>query len=701
MRRGLLPVLFFLLLYIPASVLCMILVPSVLSAQEKLALEGLAEEGVYITYLSGTVDVDLTPQNGVSDFEPAELDMELPVGCVIRTGRSSLCEITIPDRSVIRLASGSSFEIVDASIDTKTGRIRERFNFFAGKFRAKVEKFTVRNSEFTVASGTTLAGVRGTELGGAIRTGNGADFLCFEGEVVIESTGDVFEPVVLNAGEMSYVPQAGAPSGVQAISQETLEKWKAEFATGEEIRLESETGDEWLEESWEPVEKQPHKKSKVDTRFSFAAQLGTLTIDGDLYSAYALMPSLAIGKFGIGLYLPAIVPPRAGFFGFNEWYNRYEWDFENPEDGVRDALLKIRYIRWGEKGDPVFLQAGGIDDFTLGHGFIVSGYSNTPHFPLYRRTGLQFDLDTDRFGFETMVADLSRFQLFGGRIYTRPLGRLLPFSIGITVVRDKPLPQSSPNYLEEPNIFLFGADAEYPVFGMGDDTASFGLTVYADGATMGYLYSELPASLAGKTTGGSIGFVPGAGTCIGMNGSVGEIFTFRAEYRLIFGYFEPGIINGSWEKRRLVYGTELVGLISDTSYSSNVTSGVLVEGGVLLFKAVSLSAGFSSYTTTRYSLAESKNVTDTITGGMLSLGTRKGPDSRFSGSISYRREDGLESIFQQPFDAKTRFEAEVAYEFAQQAEVSLSFIHSYRFNDLSGQHEPVDTLGVSTTFAFF
>ncbi|MBN2322370.1 MAG: FecR domain-containing protein [Spirochaetes bacterium] len=698
MRRGMLFVLLLLLLYVPASYMCMMLVPSVLSAQEQLTLEGLTEEGVFITYLSGAVDVDRTPQNGISDFEIAELDMELPSGCVIRTGRSSLCEITIPQRSVIRLASGSSFEIVDASVDTETGRVRERFNFFAGKFRAKVEKFTVRDSEFTVASGTTLAGVRGTELGGAIRTGDGADFFCFEGEVVIKSAEDVFEPVVLNAGEMSYVPQAGAPSGVQAIPQETLKQWRDEFATVEETAA-AQTSDEWLEESWEPVEKQAQKD---EAAFSFAVQLGTLTAGSEVYSALALMPSFAVGKFGIGLYLPAIVPSQTGFFGFNEWYNRSEWDFENLQDGVGDALLKIRYIRWGEEGDPLFLQAGGIDGFTLGHGFIVDGYSNTPHFPLYRRTGLRFDLDTDRFGFETMIADLSRFQLIGGRIYTRPLGRALPFAVGITVVRDRPLPSASPNILEEPNIFLFGADAELPVFGTADTgAASFGLTVYADGATMGYLYPELPASLAGKTAGATIGFVPGAGMCIGLKGNVGEIFTFRAEYRLIFGYFEPGLINESWEKRRLVYGTELEGLISDTSYKDDVTSGLLAEGGVLLFNTVSLDAGFSSYTTTRYSLTESKNVPYTVKGGMLSLGIEKGAIRRFSGSISYRREDGLETVFQQPLDAKTRLDAEVSYEFAPQAEVSFFLIRSFRFNEQTLQHEPVDTLGVRTTFAVF
>jgi len=677
-------------------------------AQEGTLRGGMEQEPAYITYLSGNIDVDRTPNNEISDFEPAELDMELPIGTIIRTGRDSLCEITIPGRSLMRLASGTVFQIEQSEAEEETGTFRERFNFLAGKFKATVEKFTTKDSEYSVVSGTTLAGVRGSELGGAIKIGKGADFLCFEGELVIESTEGVFEPIVLTSGERSYVPKEGVPSPVQTIPEETLKQWEQEFATEEEYALALEKEEEVLaleeeEEVEEAVEEpevvlEPEKpKSVLETALSLNAWIGTLTIGNDLYAHWVFAPELTIGKFGMGLYFPAIFSPDVGLFGFNGWYNHDEWDFQNLQDGIHDALLKFYYIRWGQKGDPLFFKIGGIDDFTLGHGFIVNGYSNMVYFPIERSMGVQFDLDTDRFGFETMVADLSRFELMGGRIYTRPLGRIVPFAVGVTVVRDRPVPATSPNNLQEPNVFVFGADVEFAFI----DTSALGMKAYADAATVGYLYPELPASLSGKTIGGMLGFLPSVGTGIGIMGNISETFTFRAEYRFFIGYYEPGIIDFGWESRRLYYGQELEGLIADTSYRDSTQSGFLLQGGLLLFRKVSLGIGFESYTMTRHSIAESKNELDTVNRGELSLGIRKGLIPKLSGSVSYRREDNLETIFQQPFDSNTKLEASVTYELAEGVAIAVNAKRAFLYNDVTGQHEPIDTLGVKTVFTFF
>jgi hypothetical protein len=221
-----------------------------LYAQEGLTQKGLEEEFAYITYLAGNVEVDRTPENDVSDFEPAEIDMELAVGTIIRTGRDSLCEITIPGRSLMRLSSGTVFQIEQSEVEEETGRFRERFNFLAGKFKSTVEKFSAKDSEYSVVSGTTLAGVRGSELGGAIRIQKGVDFLCFEGELMIESTEGAFEPVVLRSGQRSYVPEVGVPTPAQTIAEETLEQWEQEFATEEEKAL-------FLEEEEEEAVEEP------------------------------------------------------------------------------------------------------------------------------------------------------------------------------------------------------------------------------------------------------------------------------------------------------------------------------------------------------------------------------------------------------------------------------------------------------------
>ena len=665
------------------------------SSQDAVSQNELEEEPAYITYLSGNVDVDRTPQNDISDFEPAELGMELGVGSIIRTGREALCEITMPDRSLLRLSKGTVFEIKQSSINRETGKVRERFNFLAGKFRAKVEKLVTTDSEFAVVSGTALAGVRGTVLGGSLKVGKGADFLCFDGEIVLESTIGAYEPVVLKSKEMSFVPLDGAPEPVQSIPEETLRKWEQDFKTeGEVLAVDEETEDEWQDESWKPQKKPASDLEKI---FALNAWIGTINIDSNVYAHWVFTPQFTVGKLGIGLYIPAIFSPDVGFFGFNEWYNHDEWDFRDLQDIVHDSLLKFHYIRYGEKGDPFFFKIGGIDDLTLGHGFIVDSYSNMVYFPKERSMGMQFDLDTERFGFETLIADFSRFQLIGGRIYTRPMGMVLPFAIGLTAVRDRPVPAISPNYMQEPNIFVFGADAEMPI----SRSDAFGLKVYADGATVGYLYPEIPPSLSGKVSAATLGFIPGIGTGVGLMGHVSGFFTYRAEYRFISGYYEPGLIDSMWENRRLYYGQQLEGLIDDTSYSGDIKMGFLVKGGFVLFEKIELGLGLESYNVTRYSIEELQNVSDTVTKGDFSLGIRKGLIPRLHGSFSYRREDDLESVFRQPFDSNTRLEASVVYELATGVDLAVDAKRTFQYNDGTQKYEPIDSLGVKTVITFF
>jgi hypothetical protein len=669
----------------------------ILSAQD-----GMDEEPAYVSFLSGNVDVDSTPENDISDFEPAELDKELPVGSIIRTGREALCEITLPDGSTLSLTAGTVFQIESSSYNRETGKTRQRFNFIAGKFKARVKKFTTTDSEFSVVSGTTLAGVRGSILGGSTRAGAGADFLCFEGQLVIESLEDAFEPVVLNEGQMSFVPKEGAPTPVVEIPQETIEEWEEEFKPfeAEEQPVPQEKEEEISEPVEEEVQAAPQKEpepqeSMISKILTLNAWIGTVTIDNNVYAHWVFTPELTLGKFGLGLYLPAIFAPEVGILGFNEWYNHDEWDYTNLQDAIHDTLLKFHYIRWGEKGDPLYIKLGSIDDFTLGQGFIVDRYSNMVYFPQRRTMGLQFDLDTDGFGIETMIADFSRFQLIGGRIYVRPMGRALPLAIGVTAVRDKPIPDSA-DERNQPNIFVFGADTELPVV----RTDALGLTLYADIAKVGYLYQELPASLSGLATEGIIDFVDGLGTGVGIMGNIAKVFNYRAEYRFIIGYYEPGFIDRLWENRRLYYGEELAGLLADRSYKDDITAGFLMRGGLLLFEKIELGLGLESYNTTRYSIAESKNVNDTVKKADLYLGIKKGLIPRVYGSFSYDREDDLESVFEYPFDSNTMLEAVVVYELAPGVALSFNAKRTFRYNDVSGEYEPIDTLGVKTVFTF-
>ncbi|MGC8595876.1 MAG: hypothetical protein ACP5MI_09765 [Candidatus Kryptoniota bacterium] len=149
------------------------------------------------------------------------------------------------------------------------------------------------------------------------------------------------------------------------------------------------------------------------------------------YYTLTLMPDLSFGKFGVGLDLNLRINSQDGTIRKVDW-----------ADGAYRKI--IRYVRWGHKHDPLYVRLGALDMATLGHGFIMSYYSNSPGLD-DRRIGAEFDVDFNKFGFETVYGDFQQAGLIGGRGYVRPLKFTtlagVPviggFEIGATYVTDQ------------------------------------------------------------------------------------------------------------------------------------------------------------------------------------------------------------------------------------------------------------------------
>lgn len=185
-------------------------------AQEE---ESLPEAPAYISYLAGGVDVDTTPDNGIEDFEIAELGIELPTGTIIRTGKDALCEITLADESTIKISSSSVFTLQTQLYDSNTGKKNQRFSLLFGRVRAKVQKLLTSDSVFEIKSGTALAGVRGTSFG-VQYDGSVVQVLTFDGSVTLSSVENAFEPLIIEQGRMSSVLPSGIPEPVTAIPED-------------------------------------------------------------------------------------------------------------------------------------------------------------------------------------------------------------------------------------------------------------------------------------------------------------------------------------------------------------------------------------------------------------------------------------------------------------------------------------------------
>ncbi len=258
-----------------------------------------------------------------------------------------------------------------------------------------------------------------------------------------------------------------------------------------------------------PVFSQEEEK---DTGFNFNMQLelGAETFnDGDVpisYQKLSIYPDLSFGKVGIGLAITF-------HYRFDDGDGNFDFRGDDwvPHDDLTfwDIYLPIfRYVRYGHKGDPLYAKIGSIEDGTLGNGFIMSSYSNTNFLPERRIVGLAFDIDGSLFNFpylgiETFTGNLAKFDVFGTRVYVRPLiGMDIPIiknlQIGTTFAVD-----NNPNALQtfvdpdaKPNsVTMFDFDFRQPV--LSKDL--FSLAVFGDLAFQ-------PASGAKDTsTGGLLG----------------------------------------------------------------------------------------------------------------------------------------------------------------------------------------------------
>src|SRR5271157_3608811 len=118
------------------------------------------------------------------------------------------------------------------------------------------------------------------------------------------------------------------------------------------------------------------------------------------YQYLSLLPDFSSGKFGVGLAV-ALDFNFAGGSGNSFAVRQADWQ---PTGAVTLQTIaaiylpKIAYLRWGERGDPLFVKAGSFDDATLGDGFIMGDYNNTLFLPTERHLGLRADFDSPYIG---------------------------------------------------------------------------------------------------------------------------------------------------------------------------------------------------------------------------------------------------------------------------------------------------------------
>lgn len=170
--------------------------------------------------------------------------------------------------------------------------------------------------------------------------------------------------------------------------------------------------------------------------------------DGEVetYQLLGLRPEFTVGRFGVGLDLP-INYRFTGGDGDEFEVREEDWVPDGERSFLEVYLPKFRYIRYGTEGDPLYARFGGFSTATLGSGFIMNSYSNELFLPDRRIFGGILEVDGEvlgfpYLGFEAIAGNVAAFDLYGGRLYLRPLVTaaiplLSSLQIGTTAVVDR------------------------------------------------------------------------------------------------------------------------------------------------------------------------------------------------------------------------------------------------------------------------
>jgi hypothetical protein len=302
-----------------------------------------------------------------------------------------------------------------------------------------------------------------------------------------------------------------------------------------------------------PVFSQEQGEAGNPLAFGLALGIGVNTFNDPggpvTYQSLTLFPDIGIGQFGIGLDITLNYRFTSGS---QIVVRQDDWIPADFSDFLSIYLSKIAYIRWGLKGDPLFIKAGSLRDGTLGNGFIMADYDNTLFMPGKRIFGLSFDLDGALFdfpfvGIETVVGNLAFFDVVGGRLYVRPLAALdtpviKDLELGGTIVADTLPDLYNPTAYAAAPIMVFGGDLRLPIVSM----PVFSLATFAD-----------LASIQGKSMGGAIG----------LGGRLISFLSYGAQFRILGPNFIPSYFDATYDLfRSSRFDTVQAGLATAVSY---------------------------------------------------------------------------------------------------------------------------------------
>ncbi len=651
-------------------------------------------------------DMTITDDKGekLDFFDFGEI---LPPGFSINTG-GGIAEIRLdPNGTILKLAEDTDFAITN--LQGHKGSPSNEFKLLGGKLRTIAARTTGINY-YNVRTPTAVMGVRGTDFINEVSPDNSSvvvrqgliEVSPLSGPPVmisknqsVNTLADNFQavniPIDQIEGLFNSMPfKKLSPADVPGhIPLDTTGAETAEDKTEESSSETSETptlteADLEAAKSGDSGKQVPATDSLLLSILKniFVMDIGTTTIEGQTWAKVIVQPVIDVGKFKMGFYLPVI-------YADNQLYKpqgNNEWSFGTDQNGVagdivldilKDTMLKIKYIEYGDQGwDKFYLKVGNLDNMSIGHGAIMSNYANDGEFPAIRKIGLNTGFDLGVFGMEFVGDNLADPSIIGGRLFINPFKGYEPFQIGLTGITDlfPARSSSTPELYGDPWLFAFGIDFEF--FRINND--NFKMMFFGDFSSMIPIFREAPTldSISSVSAGAAreIFINDGFKNYGIVSGLRGRIFKFNwaLECRLSTGIYKPSIYNAVYDRNKIEYLSEIIHYL-DTPSDRGTTMGIYLEGGFDIKDKFAFMMGY-------YLPWEINNNSVSLSSDdqfKISLVFMRGLIPRFPihGSITYERTQVIDTFRSGStlsiFDANTVLYGEIVYPIAPTLDIAL------------------------------
>lgn len=352
-------------------------------------------------------------------------------------------------------------------------------------------------------------------------------------------------------------------------------------------------------------------------------QVGSVTINNETWGQVVFQPRLQVGRLDAMFYLP--ITYSGNLFDGNDWYQpagNNEWSFGTDQDWSGDTIgaltdlfqdiaLKIRYLRFGERGDPFYGALGNISSLTLGQGLLMRNYANDTDFPSVRRTGLNIGIDRTFWGFEGVTSDVANPEILGARFYFRPAAPVIPAAVGLTAITDRApgsiIPLSVPEDAHpsvaaaregDPVFINVGADLEIPLV----DIPIFSLVSFAEaGGLIPVMGSDVEVGAAtvssGIKTNALVDFNSGElrnfGWTLGVRGNLFPV-RYQLQYLNYDGTFRPAFYGPTYDRLRGTYAADAVRYLARPNAPEfrSTTMAVAGEASMSVLGLIDVTAGY-------------------------------------------------------------------------------------------------------------